>query len=97
MVAENQEDARILGKRCRMIDPKRRNRGGEKQQRDHKTLGRLRLLAAENQKGQAGDESCENDHFHEARILETSQQFIASPATTLFFGSQSALQKSSAS
>ena len=75
-----------------MIDPQRRDRGREKQQRDHETFGRFRLLAIENQKRESADERRENDEFNEARVFETAQELVARPTTALLFRSETAFQ-----
>ncbi len=46
--SENEKDPRVLREGLGMINPQRRDRGREKQKRDHETLGRLGLQAAEN-------------------------------------------------
>jgi hypothetical protein len=67
-----------------MVDPQRGDRGRKEQQRDNETLGRLGLLAAKDQKRQAGDERGEDKHFDRASALKAVKQFVASPATPRF-------------
>ena len=59
-------------------------RGGEKQQRDDKILRRLRLLAAEDEKREAG-RRIRKDHDLDIRaIFQIAQQFVAGPAAPRF-------------
>jgi hypothetical protein len=88
--SQNEEHARVLRERDRMIDPQRGDSRREKQQGDNKTLRRFRLLAVENQKRQTGDEREENNDFNGPRILKSAQQFVTGPAAALLFGSEPA-------
>ncbi len=73
-----------MRKGLRLIDPELRERGREKQQSDDEVLGRLWLLAAEDKKGETGDESGEDQRFDQWRIFETAQQFIPCAAAACF-------------
>ena len=58
--SENEEHARVLRKRARLIDPELRHRNGHEQQRDHEVLHRFRLLAAKDEKREATGKHREN-------------------------------------
>ena len=58
--SENEQDARVLRKCLGLIDPQLGHGDAEKEQRDDEIFGRLRLLPAENEKRQAGDEARQN-------------------------------------
>ena len=74
--AEDEKQARVAQKGVRLIDPELRQRGREKEKRDDEILRRLRLLAAEDEKREPGDEGGEDRHLHAGRVFEAAQQLI---------------------
>src|SRR5256885_15329711 len=78
--SENEEDARVLRERFRMIDPQSCNCGRKKQKRDDETLRRFRLRAAEDEKRQAGDERGEDEYFNEPRVFQAVNKLVPGPA-----------------
>ena len=54
--------------------------GGEEEQRDDEIFRRLRLLSAEDEKGETGDEGGEDQPLHRRRVFQAVQQLVLAPA-----------------
>ena len=79
-----------------LIDPQLRHGNAEKEQRDDEIFRRFRLLPAENQKREAGDEGRKNENLNVSRALQALQQLVAGTTAACFPRSQAAPDESSA-
>ena len=59
MIPKTRRMRELCEKCARLIDPEHHQRGQEKEERDDEILCRLRLVAAEDQKSETGDEAGE--------------------------------------
>ncbi len=83
MIPKTRKSARVTPKSIRLIDPELRDRGDEKEQRDDEVLRRLRLLSAEDEEREPGDEGDENGDLHPERVLEVAEHFVRGAAPPL--------------
>jgi len=94
--AEDEENAGAAHERRWLVDPELRYRRGEKEQSDDEILRGLRLLPAEDENGQTGDERREDDPFDPEGEFQGVEQFVPVDAPSRLAGSETPLHEPAA-